>query len=124
MNPPALAVSPFVQTCDDFLNGPRDGLDISPLVATNGVASLHDDVAVPACTDHVPGRICRLHGYDFIVFFVQGNNALLQLGQAGRCADAIFPVWILVLINPPFESRSENGGYGRGWPLRSISGYR
>jgi hypothetical protein len=34
---------------------------------------------VPACADHVPGRICRLHRYDLIVFFVQGDNALLRL---------------------------------------------
>ncbi len=83
MNPAALAVSPFVQTRDDFFHGPRDIFDISPLVATNCVFPLLDDVAVPACTDHVSGRICRLHGYDLIVFFSQGANALLRVTRAG-----------------------------------------
>ena len=83
VHPATLAVSPLVQARDDFLNGPPDSLDISPLVATNGVLPLHDDVAVPAGTDHVPGRVCRLHGYDLIVFCVQGANALLRLTRAG-----------------------------------------
>ena len=124
VNPAALAVAPFIQTRNDFFHGPRDISDISTLVATNCIFPLLDDVAVPACTYHVSGRICRLHGYDLIVFFIHGIYALLRLGQAGQCVDRLSPSWILVLINPPFQSRSENGGYGRDWPLSSISGCR
>lgn len=103
MNPPELAVSPFVQSRDDFFYGPPDSVNVSPLIAANGVLPLHDDVAVPACTDHALGRACRLHGYDFVVLFVQGDSALLQPSCAGTTdADSTTP--ILSEIEPP------NGG--------------
>ena len=79
MNSPALAVSSFVQTRDDFFHGSRDRLDISLLVATNSVFALLDDVALPACTNHVTGRIRRLDRYDFIVLRNQGNDAPVPL---------------------------------------------
>ncbi len=100
MNPPALAVSPFVQTRDDFFNGPPDSVDVSPLVATNGVLPLHDDVAVPTCTNHIRGRVCRLHGYNFIVFLVHGANALLRLTRAGP-TNTDCTTRILSEIEPP-----------------------
>ena len=75
VNPAALTVSPFVQTRDDFFHGSSDSFDISLLVATNSIFALLDDVALPACTDHVTGRIRRLYRYDFIVLRNQGNDA-------------------------------------------------
>ena len=93
VNPPALAVSPFVQTRDDFFNGPPNTLDVSPLVATDGVLPLHDDVAVPACTDHVAGRVCRLHGYDFVVFYVQGLMLCYGLLARDRLTPMVRPAY-------------------------------
>ena len=77
VNAPLFAVSPLVQTRDDFFHGSRDSLYISLLVATYCGLALRDDVAVPARTGHIPRRICRLYRYDFIVVIDQWNNAPL-----------------------------------------------
>ena len=79
MNTPAFAVPPFVQASYDLFDGARDSFNISLFVAANDVVALPDDVAVPAFTDHVAGRICRLHRYYFVVFRDQGDN----IPQAG-----------------------------------------
>jgi hypothetical protein len=109
VNTPASSVSPLVQTHDDFFDSPRNGFDIALLVAPNPVTALLDDVAVPACTRRVTGRICRFHRDNRIVFFDQGNNAPPGYRRPQHAG--------------PNESASENGGYGRAWSLSSISGY-
>ena len=95
VNATFLAVTAFVQSSDDFFNGPLHGLYVSLLIATNRVIALLDDVAMPIRAVHVRGRLCRLYRYDFVVFSDQRTVTLCK---------------------------SENGGYGRGWPLSSISG--
>ena len=83
MDLPARTVSPLIQARDDSFDGLPDSADVSPLVAANGVLRLYDDAAAPTCTVHVPGRVCRLHGYNFAVIHVQGGNATLRLTRAG-----------------------------------------
>jgi hypothetical protein len=45
VNTSHLSVSSFIQPCDDFFHRLRDELEISPLVASNRVSALLDDVA-------------------------------------------------------------------------------
>ena len=87
MNATALAVAPLVQARDDFFHGLRDTFDIALLVTANRVLALLYDVAVPARTGHVPGRIRWLNRYDFIVFIDQRYKAPLPQGFS-RSADA------------------------------------
>ncbi len=79
VNPSAFAETTFIQPRDDFFHGPRDRSDISLLVATNPVLALLNDVAVPARSNHIRGRIAWLHRHDFVVFFVQSDRSSLPL---------------------------------------------
>lgn len=79
VNAPALAVSPFVQTQDNFFHGSCDSLDIALFIAANLVLALLDDVALPVRANDPTRRIRRLYRYDFIVFRGQGDDAPLSL---------------------------------------------
>lgn len=81
MNTPELAAPPFVQPDDNLFDSPRDRPEIALPIAANVVLPLPDDIAMPAGTIHVPGRIYRLDRYDSIVFFDQGDNVDMRINE-------------------------------------------
>jgi hypothetical protein len=57
VNAPALAITPLVQSRNDFFHRLQDGCALSLLVSTNGILTLLNDVAMPVRANHIPGRI-------------------------------------------------------------------